>query len=249
MKPIDKFNDYLKDQNTSMESDDITKEIISDFYKEELLRDRWKKILKEKHNYGESENTATPKVDNKKNGKRILLITALAVAASILLFFYVNIGNTVNQLGPVDQLLSAHYEKPFPRDVLKGPRSTLALRSEAYAAYQNKDYATTISSLEQLVAEGGVDQEDYFYLGLSYLYNKQPDQSARQFKTLLDRPTSNYQDIATWYLGLALTDAKKYDEAKVYLSKVATWNGNKGKQEMAEDAMDLMKVIDERKAE
>lgn len=248
MKPIDKYNDYLKDQKTSMESDDLTKEIISDFHKEELLKERWEKILKDKHNYGNSETAAAatdPKIGNKKNVKRIFLVTLMGAAATLLWFFYVNIGQTVIPMSPVDQLLSEHYQKPFNRDILKGPSSTSERRSEAYFFYQNKEYAKAIPLLESLITEGTIDPEATFFLGLSYLYNEQPEDGAKQFKTVLAGAKNNYQDIATWYLALALTDAAAYEEAKIHLSTVANWTGNAGKVQQAKDAMDLIKVINE----
>ena len=250
MKTLEeKFDDYLKDQTTSLESDKITKEIISEFYEEEQLRDRWGKILKEKHRFGKTETAASktadvPEIGNKKNGKRIFLIPLLGVAASLLLFFYINTGQQVIQLSPVDQLLSEHYAKPFTRTVLKGPESNLTLKTEAYYFYQKEEYPKTIVALKALIAEGSQDSEDHFFLGLSYLYSQQPEEGAKQFKILLGEEENNYRDIATWYLGLALTDAKKYEEAKVYLSEVTTWTGNKGKEKIAKDAKDLLKEIE-----
>jgi len=252
MKAKDKYDDYLQDKTTNMESDKITKDIISNYFQEEHLKERWGKILRDDHNYGQEENTA-PMVSNtdassnggeKKNIRRLLVVTLIGIAASLLWFFNTNIGVNISPASPVDQLLSEHYAKPFTRDVLKGPDATLAIRSKAYTFYQNEAYKETIPLLENLIAEGAEEQEDYFFLGLSYLYTEQPEAGAKQFKTLLEGPTNNYQDIATWYLALALTDAGAYEEAKIYLSQVATWTGNKGKEKMANDAKDLMKVID-----
>ena len=245
----DKFDDYLKDKTTDMESDKITKKIISEYYEEEQLRDRWGKILKEKHRFGATETVVSktadlPEIGNQKNGKRIFLITLMTAAASLLLFFYINTGQQVIQLSPVDQLLSEHYAKPFTRTVLKGPESNLTLKTEAYYFYQKEEYPKTIVALEALIAEGAQNSEDHFFLGLSYLYSQEPEKGVTQFKILLDGENNNYRDIATWYLGLALTDAKKYDEAKVYLSEVSKWTGNKGKEKIAKDAQDLIKEIE-----
>jgi len=168
------------------------------------------------------------------------------MAACMFWFFNSTTGSTILPVSPVDQLLSEHYAKPFPRDVLKGPTSTLAIQNKAYLHYQGKEYPATIALLEELVANGGEEQVDYFYLGLSYLYTGQPAEGAKHFKTLLEGPPNNHQDIATWYLGLALTDAEEYEEARIYLSKVATWTGNTGKEKMAKDAVDLIRVIDEK---
>ncbi len=253
MKTTDKYDDYLKDKTTNMESDEITKEIISDYFQEEQLRKRWGKILREDHNYGAAEETAAgatvpqaaPTDSRNKNVRRLLAVTIMGIAASLLWFFYTNIAVNVSPISPVDQLLSEHYAKPFTRDVLKGPESTLAIRSKAYHFYQNEAYKETIPLLEQLIATGGAEQEDHFFLGLSYLYTKQPEKGAQEFKTLLEGPADNYQDIATWYLGLALTDAGAYEEAKVYLSEVASWTGNKGKDELARDAKDLLQMMEE----
>jgi len=253
MNSKDKYDDYLKDQSTDMESDEITKEIISDYFREEKLRERWGKILRDEHNFGEEENSTpaataptTSSDESKKNIRRLLAVTLIGIAASLLWFFYTNIAVNVSPVSPVDQLLSEHYAKPFTRDVLKGSEETLAIRSKAYTFYQNEAYQETIPLLENLIAEGAEEKKDYFYLGLSYLYTQQPEAGAKQFKTLLEGPTNNFQDMATWYLGLALTDAGKYEEAKIYLSEVATWTGNKGKEELAKDAKDLMRVMEEK---
>ena len=249
MKSREKFEKYLKDQTKDLESDELTKEIITNYFQEEKLRERWKKILNEQHNYGQPENSvpvASKVVDNKRNIKRLFAVALIGMAASMFWFFNSTTGSTIGPVSPVDQLLSEHYAKPFARDVLKGPESTLAIRGKAYQFYQNKNYHETISLLEELVAVGGEEQKDYFYLGLSYLYSDQPEEAAKRFKTLLEGPTNNYQDIATWYLGLALTDAGEYEEAKIHLSKVATWTGNKGKENTAKDAIELLRVIEEK---
>ena len=197
------------------------------------------------------ETKSDPSNDSSKNGniKRFLTVALIGLAASLFWFFNSTTGSTIIPSSPVDQLLSEHYAKPHARDILKWPNTTLAVRGNAYIFYQNKEYSKSISSFEQLISNGEGEQEDFFYLGLSYLYTQQPNKAAKHLKTLIDGPPNNYQDIATWYLALALTDAEAYDEAKVYLSKVANWSGNKGKEESAKHAVELMRVIDEKQKE
>lgn len=248
MKTLDKYKAYLKNQSKTLEGDDITRKIITEYYEEKLLEKEWRSVLDEEYNFSISDpadQDTSINTNNKEiNKKRLFIVALTGIAASLLLFFFVNSPTGSIPLSPLDQMLSAHYEKPFARDVLKGPSSTLEIRSQAYQFYQEKNYTETIKLLEDLMIKGGQEQEDFFYLGLCYLYRQQPEKAEKQFKTLLASPNNNYQDIATWYLALALTDAEKFDEAKIYLSEVATWNGNSGQEELANDALDLIQVIE-----
>lgn len=240
------FERYLKSAPIDLEADDFTRRLISQYYEEEALRKRWKGILGNKYEY--SLNTpmqAEASIPTTASSKYKLLGPLLAMAACVLFawLFWPTVDHTSSD--PVAELLSEHYANPHTRDLLKGSSLEPALRSRAYNFYQNKEYQKTIPLLEEVINEGSQEEADHFFLGLSYLYNKQAEQAIPSFQYLLAQPLTRYKDSATWYLALALTAANNYTAARPYLRQVATWDGNSGKRKLAAEAERLLKVLDE----
>ena len=126
---------------------------------------------------------------------------------------------------------------------MKGPNETAAIRSSAYELYSGREYNKAIPILEQFVADGQAIEDDYFYLGLSYLYNHEPSKAVNPLLHIYEGEGMERKDAVTWFLSVAYVASADCDNAKPLLNKVASQTGSKGKQKLANHAKELLKVI------
>lgn len=245
MKILEKYDKYFKEELPAAEAEAITRTLLFDYFEAEALRSQWAKILEKEHDLYRSNPPKSNISETPKPGLNKIKIwgTITALAASLALLFYIFSTSQQTALNPIDQLLSAHYEKPFTRNLLKEIPATNDSRMQAYDLYQNHAYSEAIPYFEALLTEYPQDEDLHFFLGLSQLYTHQSAAAINQFNWILAQPTAQRKDAATWFLGLAYTDNEQFEEAKIHLNEVAQWDNNAGKLKMANQAKELIQAI------
>jgi len=255
MNSVQDLNKYFNSHQLLMESDSITKDIIKSYFEDIALKEKWGEILHEEFKVGtdgldlskkanlESNTDQPPKQKSKNLIYAILFgtITALIIAFTMWPSSPVTPETSEEKLMA---LLSDHYSNPIPRDLVKGAEEDRANIQNAYALYQAKDYENAIPLLENVVNTDPTNDEHRFYLGLSYLYNKDAEKAVTEFEWILNQENSNYSDAATWHIALAYTEAGNYDTAKKFLNEVSSWTGNEGKLKLAKDAQLILQEIE-----
>ena len=245
MKKLEQFKNYLSDNTKPLEYDDFSKVIINEYYEEQVLKSHWKSILA--NNVSSDFEELSVKLESIENQPSKTLtrkfIIPLSLVALLIMICLVIQFNRPVQKNKLDILLAEHYSDVVTRDIVKGPVNVESLRSQAFEAYQNKEYPIAIDLFQQLVV-GNRLIEDSFFLGLSHLYIGQSEKAIKQLLWILDQKNSQRSDSVIWYLGLAYADSGNYREARYYLNQVAQWGGNKGKTALAKDAQEILDLLD-----
>lgn len=152
-----------------------------------------------------------------KSIKKILLLLAAIVCASLAYYFY-NKETKANIQSP--ELLYAKYYKAY--DFSSGSRSsTQDLKfSEAVKYYNKNNFKEAVNLLEPIVQSDPQNSEYAFALALNTLYFDQ-----ETGKNLLERIIINddplFKDQAIWYLGLEELKQKNINKAKEYFQLLA----------------------------
>ncbi len=160
--------------------------------------------------------------------KRIAAALIIGVLAFVLYQYLA--GGSPDQL--VDNYLADTHSSPT---VLMGDNDNEKAWQEAIKAYQSKDYSASVAAIQKIQAP---DAEQQFYLGLSYLYNKNYEQAIPVLKQSLDAKNS-FSESAQWYLSLAYFKNGQTDLARKYLNIIV---GNAGWK--SEEAGKLLKEIE-----
>jgi len=232
---------YFNLNNIPLEDDVVSKKLIERYYEEKELVKHWSQLI------DKSEVTIVPqkktekKINSFRNKQLFGIFATLAASLAILVIF------PFKSQDPIDKLLAKHYEIPYNRNILKGPALIDLQRNTAYSLYREKKYEAAIHFFLKEIPSTDFQDSDHFFIGLSYLYTDQPEKAIDHLKQVADKTSSLYKDSAIWYTGLALVDAQRLTEASRYLEKVALWNGNKGKQNLALEAKLLLDIISVRK--
>jgi len=248
MNSVEELNNYFNQHQIKIESDSITKELIKSYFEEEALKEKWGKILEKdfKVDYSTPVMADTVSTAEKPKSKALLYALLLAIIGALILAINFWKPSSTSSEDRLQALLNDQYSNPVPRELVKGPAEDFASIQNAYALYQSKDYEAAIPLLEQAVTIEPSNEDHLFYLGLSYLYNKDAENAILQFDIILNQEASNKSDAATWYKALALTEAQNYDDAKVLLKEVSEWTGNSGKLKLAEEARLLLDAIEDK---
>lgn len=139
----------------------------------------------------------------------------LAIAASILVLAIVYFAWPTNESGG----LYAEFEYIDPGlPVLMSQSDDHALY-DALSYYSEEDYETTIEKLTGLQAQGISNDTITFYLGASYLYQRQAGSAAETLSRLAN-DGSPFQNQAEWLLVLTALQQEDYDQAQAFLTKV-----------------------------
>lgn len=140
---------------------------------------------------------------------------SLAIAASILVLAIVYFAWPTTEAGG----LYAKYEYIDPGlPVLMSQSDDHALY-DALSYYSEEDYETAIVKLTGLQAQGVSNDTLTFYLGASYLYQKQAGSAAATLSELADT-SGPFQNQAEWLLVLTALQQEDFDQAQAYLMKV-----------------------------
>jgi tetratricopeptide (TPR) repeat protein len=147
----------------------------------------------------------------------------LAIAATIALLL--TVGYFIMPMDSGAQQLTAQYlAEPFPNsEERKGSEEVMELKTSAIAAYAAHDFKQAAILRQSLVEQVDTPtQNDYFYLGLSYLYQQpaQPDQAIVYLQKAVSFDKSTLMEESSWYLALAYLDAGQKENARQQLQQI-----------------------------
>lgn len=166
------------------------------------------------------------------NRKRIY--KAIGIAASILLlfsllFFLYQETKQPDYLQLTDNYITTKRIHNISA-IKKGPSELEALRLNAALAFNKTIYEEAIDHYHKILRGEDIKTEDYYYLGLSYLYQGTPELAITYF--LQGKAHSQgdlfYQEI-NWFLALAYIKTNQIKEARSVLTSIKSneWNYNK----------------------
>lgn len=208
-----------QERNALAKKDQMTEILITDYF-DQQQKTKWNKILEKKHGVS---------FPQKKRVKRIQLYRTLAVAASLLLLVFA--GNFYSNTNSAENLVAQYLEEPFPSENRKGIDAVADKRKEAIAAISAKEYLSAIKIFEEITQTEEAKVDDYFYLGLSYLYHENAEKAVVMLLEARTMKPSNFldtKDEINWYLALAYfqdgdkENAKK--ELKNFINQSDFWN-------------------------
>lgn len=211
MKKLDK---YLKGQTEPTELETVTEALIKKTV-DQQYRQEWAKELADQHGIRR-------KVAARSTVKSMYRWVA-AVAATLILGI---LGwQLLQPTSPSYQELAQAYlaEEPFANnEVRKGSEDVGEWRAEAIQAYNQKEYKKSAAVREKVIASGKATEEDYFYQGLSYLYQGEARAAAAitNFQAALAQPNRNLQAEANWFLALAYLQNGQLPEAEELLQMI-----------------------------
>lgn len=117
------------------------------------------------------------------------------------------------------------YYEEFPNQITVqagAPKDSLSLYSRAFLAYEAQDYEQAVLLFEELEKISTDRIAVPFYLGMSYLANKQADRAVHLYWQLveMEEEEHDFRLAAHWYLALALVRLGKMHEARKELNRL-----------------------------
>jgi len=133
----------------------------------------------------------------------------------------------IGRLGRVDVV------PPYLAMTIRGAESNPAVQRfrRGMQSYAREDYAGAIGPLREAVNLDAGYQPAIFYLGISYLLEKQPVQAAEELRKVSQQTSSTYRSEALWYLAKAFFQQGEMDKGREQLERLVQLGG-----EYAEDA-------------
>jgi tetratricopeptide (TPR) repeat protein len=129
------------------------------------------------------------------------------------------------------EYLAAHYPN---NELRKGATEISEKRGAAIAAYNKGDFETSARLREEIARMPEANTEDFFFLGISYLYQDPPkgEQAIGPLEKAVSDPTGTglIQEETEWYLTLAYVEAGRFAAAREMLNKKIRnggWNASK----------------------
>lgn len=142
----------------------------------------------------------------------------MKLAAAALIVTAVGIGwfTFNNQNMGAAQLAENYLEETYVSPVVSRGTDVEKVWGDAVNAYKQSKFDKSAQLIEQIADEGKTNDEQRFYLGLSYLYqnNEQASKAIQQFKQINKGP---YLESAKWYQSLAHLKLNNNTEAKKIL--------------------------------
>ena len=220
---------YRQGNMQAEELDNFTRKFLNAKFNADK-KNRWEKVLKEQHGVDRNTPSLKPKTKTRK-----LYMLAAAVAAAILLLLVVNPIIQSFSSPSYEQLASNFIEQGFyeNQDVSKGDENVEQLKLNAVFAYNQKDFPTAIKHWEAVVSSGSADGTAYFFLGLSYLYNKRYDEASTKLQKVGGFEDGNkFKEETQWFLSLAYLKNGDLEDAKITLTSIeeGMWNYDKALQ-------------------
>ena len=121
----------------------------------------------------------------------------------------------------------------------KGNFEEEELRMQANEAYTTRNFEAAIEYWELLVANQAENTFDLFYLGISYLRqkNSKPEKTIELLEQIQQQTTELRQEI-NWVLSLAYLQTEQEDKARTLLQSIVT-----NKEFMANSAEKLLTTL------
>ncbi|MFM2267110.1 MAG: hypothetical protein RL757_551 [Bacteroidota bacterium] len=159
-------------------------------------------------------------------------------AASVALLVAVGSQFLFNAPPPVSGSLLTQYSAEHDQTLgqrMKIPTSSDVNWTAATDAFNREKYANAAAAIEKIGAN--MTDEQRFYLGLSYFYNKNFDKSIPNFEAILSKGERKSAE-SRWYLALSFLQNKQVAEAEQQLKKIVEENDYK-----AAEAANLLKEM------
>jgi hypothetical protein len=228
------FDKYRLNQANEEEVSAMTEKLINNKFDQERRKAYADKLTKE---YGISRSSSA-------NTFRMTTTRWIIGVAAVLLVGVVSwqlLISTGSYTTLTNEYLAIHYPNNETR---KGATNLSELRAAAITAYNNKDYQQAAELRSQVVEQAEANEYDFFFLGLSYLYQQpaQTELAIRAFQQAINYPAKELLQESEWYLSLAYLKANQLDQARTLLQKRVKdnrWN--------AEKAARLLKALDQEK--
>jgi cytochrome c-type biogenesis protein CcmH/NrfG len=189
---------------------DMEKEFVKGFtlVGQEQLRKRLDNIEKEL-------DMESDKASHSKNSIAYYLAVAASIAA-IVLFAYLLLSR-----GPDTEKVFANFYEPYPVSFSTRAGDTDEQLLEIGKLYENQQYEAAIPKLAALLKERPEDGQLHLALGISYLEIDDLEAAQNVFQNIRAEGIQLYNDLAVWYLALALIKADELDKARMWLQVLA----------------------------
>lgn len=213
---------YIDGDLSAEELDLFTKKMLQAKFDKEREQ-RWKEKLASEHNVHRTQQTKV--VPLKKYRQWLFLAASILVIAVAVVF--------VLDSSPAPTTLATNLiEQDFfdYQNTTRGDDDVEQIHLDAINAYNNKDFVTSIQLYKQL---DNTNVEHSFFLGLSYLYNKDYSQAVQQLLATQKNDTNQTLTQETqWFLGLAYIQNNQLELAKQTLSNIqpSDWNYSKAQK-------------------
>lgn len=178
---------------TPNEDDQFFNSILQQKFDQEL-KDKWSKTIADQYQISKNHS----KIENKKWNVRNLILFSSSIAASVLFLVVWQYGLYGNQMNSQEFALLELDEKLIHPGGVRGDISDELIKQNAIQDFNAQDYAAAILHFNQMES---TNIEDQFYLGLSYLYNKDYSKSVSTFENI--QSGSALDQEVNWYLSLA----------------------------------------------
>lgn len=228
--------------STDKDADDLTRKVIRQSVESEQWL-RWQEKLSKQYNINRNENPKTllPKAQPINRwflgiaaGVAILIISIVALKTSP--------PANVNQLAS-EYLAANQFPHPLEHRSKGSEEALSQLRNQAASAYIKRDYPSAIALGEKIVQQSPqVTTDDYFFLGLSYLYDNTDNRAVEYLRKaqLASQNSNRFKQEIDWYLALALIKDHQYEAAQSALDHIIENN-----QWRTKEAKALRKAIDQ----
>ncbi len=227
-----KMDQYKNDQLNEKELDDFTRQIIRAKFRKEK-KEKWTKKLENLHKI-KREGSKSVNVWKKIRQKRFLAIAAAFLFLIISMLLIIRNASEPKAIQLAETYLN---ENKFPNPIAtkSSQEKPSELRLNMAEAYNKENFIEAINLGEQLIKTSEAKSEDFFFLGLSYLYNNDPQNaitSLLKFR-LEETKTNQFEQENRWFLALAYIKATDFEKAKQELQFIVNrkdWNANIAEQ-------------------
>ncbi|GAB2486278.1 CDC27 family protein [Algoriphagus taiwanensis] len=162
-------------------------------------------------------------IPKSKGGLRSWIYSGIAACAIVLagLFLWTSLSMT-----PGEKIYKSYYET-YPNLIAPTVRgeSQANLESDAFLAFDNKDYEKAAVLFENLQHEPDSDYA-VFYLGICQLELGRPEKAIPLFLKVREDASNPDQITATWYAALGYFQLNKLEEGTQAVNKVARTEGH-----------------------
>jgi len=204
-----KFSDS---EFSQQEENQYLEELYSRQYTKKQKKAYADKLEKE---YNLSRTISTTK-NTKKNKLRFISVFSAIAACAMLFYLALGSNNTsLNDLVNTEMHQSIYKN----REITRGDISSSEVRNQAIAAYNEGDTQLAIAAYEKLTDK---TSEDYFFEGMSYMYNKEYEQALSMFSKV-DSESFNFKTEMNWFSALCYLQIGEDQKATELLNGMNGW--------------------------
>ena len=237
---IHMIDQYLVDALDTEKAKEVERLIQEDEGFAELVRERrnlkegiehsGRKILKDKIKAIHEKSVASSNVINSKKSSSyriVYLILGLLIGLALAYFAFNKLGTGGPSIPEkMPEYLYAQYFEPLELSDIKRSNATnqeeLQRTLEIEKLYSEKNYAAVIPLLQnKLAASTNKSSSDLIALGISFMETNNDESAIPIFNEVLASKDFNFENDATWYLGLIQLRKGNFDEVKNILQTLA----------------------------